>query len=98
MRSCLEPTPPVISLLTMIRLTEDVMMEVQKRGCTPLESYIFGLRLQMWPVFQKVMSDHIDALKKLAEGANASYFSRTAVTSDPIITSVGNEQSLIRRY
>lgn len=90
MRSCLEPTPPVISLLTMIRLTEDVMMEVQKRGCTPLESYIFGLRLQMWPVFQKAMSENIDALKKLAEGTNASYFSRTATTTDLMITSVGD--------
>ena len=82
----------------MIRLTEDVMMEVQKRGCTPLESYIFGLRLQMWPVFQKAMSDHIDALKQLAEGANASYFSRSVATSDPMITSVGDEQSLIWCY
>lgn len=83
----------------MIRLTEDVMMEVQKRGCAPLESYIFGLRLQMWPVFQKAMAEHIDALKKLAEGANASYFSRTAATTDPMITSVGGcRQSLTHCY
>lgn len=88
-RSTLEPTPPVVALLTMIRLTEDVMVEVQKRGCSPLESYTFGLRLQMWPVFQKAMSEHIESLKKLAEGATSGYFSRTTATTDVLVSSVG---------
>lgn len=52
----------------MIRLTEDVMLEVQKRGCQPLETFIFTLRLKMWPVWQKGMADHIEGVKKLAEG------------------------------
>ncbi|KII95248.1 hypothetical protein PLICRDRAFT_169917 [Plicaturopsis crispa FD-325 SS-3] len=84
----LDPIPPVIPLLVMIRLTEDVMNEVQKRGCSPLESYIFGMRLQMWPVFQKAMSENVDALKKLAEGTSTGYFSRGATTTDALVSSI----------
>jgi len=87
-RSTLDPVPPVVALLTMIRLTEDVIAEVQKRGCPPMESYVFGLRLQMWPVFQKAMTEHVEALKKLAEGASSGYFSRTAATTDVLVSSI----------
>lgn len=72
----------------MIRLTESVMLEVQKRGCSPLESFVFGLRLQMWPLFQKAMSDQVDALKKLAEGAGGGYFRRAVETTDASVNNV----------
>jgi hypothetical protein len=87
-KSALDPIPPVVALLTMIRLTEDVIAEVQKRGCPPMESYVFGIRLQMWPVFQKAITEHVEALKKLAEGTGSSYFSRSAVTTDALVSSV----------
>ncbi|KZT12563.1 Vps52-domain-containing protein [Laetiporus sulphureus 93-53] len=90
--SILEPAPPVIPLLTMIRMTEDVMKEVQKRNCSPLETFIFTIRLQMWPVFQKLMAEHIDSVKKLADGATSGYFRRGVVTTD---TAVSN---ICRRY
>ncbi|KAI0068809.1 vacuolar sorting protein [Artomyces pyxidatus] len=86
-QAVLEPLPPVIPLLTMIRLTEEVMIEIQKRGCSPLETFVFGIRLQMWPLFQKAMTDQVEALKKLAEGASGGYFRRAVTTSD---TSVSN--------
>jgi hypothetical protein len=78
--------PPAVPLLTIIRLTEDVMTEVQKRACPPAESFIFTLRLKMWPVFQKAMTEHVDALKKLAEGASAGYFSRAVATTDVLVS------------
>ncbi|KAJ7094621.1 vacuolar sorting protein [Mycena belliarum] len=84
----LEPAPPVVPLLTMIRLTEDVMAEIQKRGCPPAESFIFSLRLKMWPVFQKAMTEHVEALKKLAEGASAGYFSRAVATTDVLVSNI----------
>ncbi|KAJ7283936.1 vacuolar sorting protein [Mycena rebaudengoi] len=84
--SALEPIPPAVPLLTMIRLTEEVMGEVQKRACPPAESFLFGLRLKMWPVFQKAMTEHVDALKKLAEGATTGYFSRAVATTDSVMT------------
>ncbi|KAI1795121.1 vacuolar sorting protein [Ganoderma leucocontextum] len=89
--SAIEPAPPVIPLLTIIRLTEDVVAEVQKRGCGPLETYIFTLRLRMWPVFQKLMAEHVDALKKFAESASAGYFRRGGSTDTAVST-------ICRRY
>ncbi|EPQ59401.1 hypothetical protein GLOTRDRAFT_55363 [Gloeophyllum trabeum ATCC 11539] len=87
-RSLLEPIPPVIPLLTMIRLTEDVMAEVQIRECPPLESFIFKIRLEMWPIFQKAMAEHVESLKKLAEGTASGFFSRGTVTTDPQVATI----------
>ncbi|KAI0284325.1 vacuolar sorting protein [Russula aff. rugulosa BPL654] len=84
----LEPAPPVIPLLTMIRLTEEIMSEIQKRSCQPLETFVFGLRLQMWPLFQRAMSEQIEGLKKIAEGAGGGYFRRATTTSDVAITTI----------
>jgi len=84
-QAALEPLPPVVPLLIMIRLTEEVMGEVQKRGCQPLESFLFGLRLQMWPLFQKAMTVQIEGLKNVAEGAAGGYFRRATTTSDATI-------------
>ncbi|KAG6903492.1 hypothetical protein C0995_005515 [Termitomyces sp. Mi166 len=88
LKSTLDPIPPVIPLLTMIRLMEDVVVEVQKRNCPPVEFYVFGLRLQMWPVFQKAMAENADALKKLAEGGGSGYFSRAIATTDAGVSSI----------
>ena len=87
-QAALEPLPPVIPLLVMIRLTEEVMGEVQKRGCQPLETFLFGLRLQMWPLFQKAMTVQIEGVKNVAEGAAGSYFRRATTTSDATIATV----------
>ena len=87
-QNAIEPAPPVIPLLTMIRLTEDIASEVQRRGCGPLETYIFAIRLKMWPIFQKLMADNVDALKKFAEGTTASYFRRAGTTTDAAVSSV----------
>lgn len=91
-RSMLDPAPPVVPLLTMIRLTEDVMAEVQRRSCSPLETFIFTIRLQMWPVFQKAMADNVESLKKLAEGTTSGYFRRGSTTTDATV------MSICRRY
>jgi hypothetical protein len=72
----------------MIRLIEDVVVEIQRRQCPPVETYVFTIRLQMWPVFQKSMTDHVDALKRLAEGSSTSYFSRVPSTTESSVTSV----------
>lgn len=65
----------------MIRLTEDVVAEIQRRHSPPAETYVFGLSLQMWPVFQKGMTEHVESLKKLADGGSSSYFSRASTTT-----------------
>ncbi|CCL99428.1 uncharacterized protein FIBRA_01446 [Fibroporia radiculosa] len=88
MRSLLDSPPPVVPLLIMIRLIEDIMAEIQKRNCSPLETFVFSIRIQMWPVFQKAMADHIDSLKKLAEGATSGYFRRSATITDAVVSSI----------
>ncbi|PFH51402.1 hypothetical protein AMATHDRAFT_74956 [Amanita thiersii Skay4041] len=87
-KSLLEPRPPVIPLLTMIRLVEDVIVEIQKRQCPPVETYVLTLRLQMWPAFQNLMSENVDALKRLAEGSSASFFTRAPSTTEAIVTNI----------
>lgn len=91
----LDPPPPVIPLLIMIRLTEEVIAETQKRNCGPLETFVFGIRLKMWPVFQKLMAENIEATKKYAEGAVSGYFRRGTVTTDDAVTGVG---TIIQRH
>ncbi|KAF5388452.1 hypothetical protein D9615_000536 [Tricholomella constricta] len=87
-KSVLDPVPPAVPLLTMIRLTEDIVLEVQKRNCPPVEFFVFGLRLQMWPVFQRVMAEHAEGLKKVAEGASTGYFSRAVATTDASVSNI----------
>ncbi|KAM6495996.1 vacuolar sorting protein [Amanita muscaria] len=84
----IEPPPPIIPLLTMIRLIEVVVVEIQMRQCPPVESYVFTIRLRLWPVFQKLMTENVEALKKLAEGSSTSYFSRAPSTTETIINSI----------
>jgi len=69
----------------MVRLTEAVIAEVQGRQCSPLETFFFTMRLQLWPVFQKVISEHCDSLKKLSERPGG-YFSKAPVTTDMLVT------------
>jgi len=85
--SVIEPLPPATPLLTMVRLTEAVIAEVQKRQCSPLETFFFTMRLQLWPVFQKVVSEHCDSLKKLSERPSG-YFSKAPVTTDALVTNM----------
>lgn len=89
----MEPIPPVIPLLTMIRLTEDVVNETQRRMCAPLETVLFTMRLQMWPAFQKAMSEHVEQLKKYADGVSSSgsvgsFFGRGVSTTDVSVAAV----------
>ncbi|EAU84667.2 hypothetical protein CC1G_00186 [Coprinopsis cinerea okayama7 len=90
-RSALDPMPPTIPLLTIIRLTEEVVTEIQKRRCPPAETFIFGLRLQMWPIFQKAMHEHIESLKRLAEGTSTGYFSRSSPITDAVVAKVSRQ-------
>lgn len=64
---------------------ENLLAEVQTRGCVTLESWLFGLRMQFWPVFQKLMTEHVSSLSKLAEAGTGGLFRRAAAPSDELI-------------
>ncbi|KAG8218632.1 vacuolar sorting protein [Butyriboletus roseoflavus] len=85
--SIIEPPPPPTPLLIMVRLTEAVTAEVEKRQCSPLETFFFTMRLQLWPVFQKVVSEHCDSLRKLSERPSG-YFSKAAATTDTLVLNI----------
>jgi len=55
----------------MIRLSDAAHKECNSRGCVPLEEFFLGLRFQLWPLFQKQMSDNVDSLKKLVDSGGA---------------------------
>lgn len=93
--SFIDPAPPVITLLIMIRILENTLSEVQLRGCGPLESWLFGLRMRFWPVFQKLMADHITSLQKLAESNTSGYFRRSS-TSDATVQAVSMQFHILR--
>jgi hypothetical protein len=75
----------------MIRLLENVLGEIQKRNCPPLETFILGLRLTLWPVFQKDMNAHVESVKKLADGAGSAGFLSNKLAVRGKIQSVGNQ-------
>lgn len=56
----------------MIRLTDVLHAESIRRGCAPLEPFLLGLRMQLWPLFQKQMSENVNSLKALADSGGAS--------------------------
>jgi hypothetical protein len=67
--SLLTPTPSALPLLTMIRLNERILNIAQERGTIPLEGYLQGQKMVLWPLYRKEMDNHIDSLKKLADEA-----------------------------
>lgn len=67
---------------------ENILAEVQTRGCVTLETWLFGLRMQFWPVFQKLMSEHVTSLNKLAEAGSGGLFRRTSTLSDEVVRGV----------
>ncbi|KAG8932947.1 hypothetical protein FRC02_000298 [Tulasnella sp. 418] len=81
----LDPPPPVVPLLTMIKLNQNALEESQKRECYPLETFLIGLKLQMWPIFQKEMNAHIESLKKLVDGSGGGLLTRGVVLKDSSI-------------
>ncbi|KAH7105587.1 Vps52-domain-containing protein [Auriculariales sp. MPI-PUGE-AT-0066] len=88
-QTALARPPPSLSLLAMIRLNEAVLAEAQTRGgCAPLETFLIGLRLAMWPAFQNGMNAHVDGLKRLADSAAGGLLSRGAVKDAFVITIV----------
>lgn len=62
----------------MIRLNDELAEQLlgdNKNGTCPapaMESHIIGLRLQLWPLFQKEMGVQVDSVKKLADTGGAS--------------------------
>ncbi|KAN0063414.1 Vacuolar protein sorting-associated protein 52 [Thecaphora frezii] len=71
-KTLLSPAPPLLSLLTMLRLNDVLLSVVGRRGCsTPLlESTLMGFKIQAFPLLKKQFDEQIEAVRKL-HGGNA---------------------------
>ena len=85
--SLLDPKPSVVPILTMIRLNEAAYQEVCRRDCGPMEAFLVGIRMLLWPLFQSEMGAHVDSLKALADSATGSMFARGNIR-DPVVRAV----------
>lgn len=62
----------------MIRLNDELAEQLlgnDRNGTCPaaaMESHIIGIRLQLWPLFQKEMGLQVDSVKKLADNSGSS--------------------------
>jgi hypothetical protein len=78
----------------MIRLTEDVVAEIRQRKCAPLEVFVFGFVMQMWPMFQTAMTQHSESLKKLVDGSSG-YFTRGVTITDASLATICSRYAVI---
>ncbi|WWC90632.1 uncharacterized protein L201_005568 [Kwoniella dendrophila CBS 6074] len=65
--STTQQIPSITSILTIIRLNDDLLKISDLRGCLPLLSYLNLWKLNLWPIFKKEIDKHIGSLKKLAD-------------------------------
>jgi hypothetical protein len=97
-KSVTEPIapPPTIPLLTMIRLNDAVLAELDDRGCTPLESTMLRLKLGMWPLFQKQMDSHVESVKRMADAAASTGFGAMMGRTAPKVSAVKEVSGQVR--
>jgi vacuolar protein sorting-associated protein 52 len=77
----------------MIRLNEAAYQEVGRRGCGPMEAFLLGIRIKLWPLFQSEMGAHVESLKKLADSATGTMLSRGSVR-DTVVRAVSRTSSI----
>ncbi|CCA73324.1 related to SAC2 protein [Serendipita indica DSM 11827] len=92
--SLLDPKPSVVPILTMIRLNEAVYRETGRRSCPPLEGFLIGVRMKLWPLFQTEMGAHVESLKKLADAATGSMLVRGNVR-DPVVRAAAQRYAIL---
>jgi len=59
----------------MIRLNDAIYQSLildEECPVSEMESHLIGLKLQLWPIFQKEMSSQLDSVKKLAASASGT--------------------------
>ena len=96
-QSILYPPPSALPLLTMIRLNEHILRISQQRGTIPLEGYLQGQKMALWPLYRKEMDNHVDSLKRLAdeaEGKGLSGFMSRGVR-DQVVRAVASRYASI---
>jgi hypothetical protein len=71
----LEPPPSALSVLAMIRLNDAIYRHLVTDALCPaaeMESYLIGVRLQLWPLFNRDLNAQLEAVRKLTAAATGS--------------------------
>lgn len=84
--------PGPLALLRMIRLNDSLIQQLigdrsEGQGTCPaqaMESHLLGLKLRLWPLFQKEIGSNVDSVKKLSEGNSSGMASMLGVRAAPI--------------
>jgi hypothetical protein len=84
----------------MIRLNDTLMAQLigdNNTGNCPtqsMETYLIGLRLLLWPIFQKEIGNHVDSVKKLSDGSSGGMAGMLGVgraqVKDSVVSAVSN--------
>lgn len=94
----LDPAPSAISTLSMIRLNDALFASLitEERCARPeMEAYLMGLRLQLWPLFNRDLSNQLESVRKLTASAGASaglFGGKPAGIKDAVIQKVRPER------
>jgi hypothetical protein len=89
----LDPPPSALSVLAMIRLNDSIYQRLITESQCPvseMETYLIGVRLTLWPLFNKDLTGQWDAVRKLtasAAGTSSLFGAKTAV-KDAVVQKV----------
>lgn len=65
-KQLVDPSVDALGLLLCVRLNQHFAFELQRRKVPPMEGYIFGTSMLLWPRFQMAMDAHCESLRRAA--------------------------------
>lgn len=72
----------------MIRLNDEIIATlVADQCCPPMENYLIGIRLALWPLFQRVMGLQVDSLRRIngsVQNSGVNVFAKAAVKDSAV--------------
>lgn len=89
-KQLVDPSVDALGLLICVRLNQHFAFELQRRKVPPMEGYIFGNTMLLWPRFQMAMDMHSESLRRAA----ASLPGRPAGSALSLTSSSSSNQSI----
>jgi hypothetical protein len=92
-KQLIEPSVDALGVLICVRLNQHFAFELQRRKVPPMEGYINGTSMLLWPRFQMVMDVHCESLRRAtASLPGKPAGSALSLTSGPIMQSIAPHQ------
>lgn len=70
----------------MIRLNDSIFTSlIDTTHCPPMENHLIGIRLSLWPLFQKTMGAQVESLRRInGTAASGGVFTKTSVKDSAV--------------